>query len=130
MVLRKLLQGIALFLGLGSLNLASATSIQDWDGSLDRNEGSRELVEGNLESDEAYIPVLEDVAAVSPKRRGPVKMQRSKLAMVPFQPNSAKEIKDETATTGENAKKALLPLPLWERSPMRNANWWVRGMYP
>lgn len=109
MVLRKLLQGIVLFLGLGSLNLASAAPMQEWEDTFEggESEGPRGLVdEMPSVPDDGYSPDIVDVA-VSPKLQNSVKIKRSGLAMVPFQPTSAREIKDETTTTGENSKKTL-----------------------
>lgn len=113
MVLGKILQGIALVLLLGSLNLATAATIREWEGSFDENESEDTMSRGFGEeaipdSEETDSSGVVEVAMI-PQRPNEIKVSRKGLALVQFPSNTARGIKDETATTGENAKKRLPP---------------------
>ncbi|MCE3230981.1 MAG: hypothetical protein K0R52_909 [Alphaproteobacteria bacterium] len=114
MVQGKVFQKGAFFLFIGSLNAAMAGPVQEW-GAFDEvvPEGATPLQRGFGEEEsqapEDDVPT-ELVEIAAPKRRNGVKLPRKALAMVPPQSRRMiKEIKDETATTGVNARKSLPP---------------------
>lgn len=114
----KILQKEALFLFVafvltGSLNLATASPLRNWEGSFDGIESEDTTTAPRGGFGEETMPVPEDafpievVEVAAPKRQNETKMPRKSLAMAQFPLNAGAEIKDETATTGENAKKRL-----------------------
>ncbi|MDF3034048.1 MAG: hypothetical protein K0R76_1002 [Alphaproteobacteria bacterium] len=114
MVQGKVFQKGAFFLFIGSLNAAIAGPVQEW-GAFDEvaPEGATPLQRGfgeeEIQAPEEDAPT-ELVEIATPKRRNGAKLSRKALAMVPPQSNRIiKEIKDETATTGINARKRLPP---------------------
>ena len=114
MFLKKTFQGAVLFLGLASLNLAVASSMREWDGSFDDGESSEEVTPRGFVDDtmpvspENVMPSIEFVdVVVSPRRQNQNRLSHKDLAMVQLPSSAKNDIKDETATTGENAKKHL-----------------------
>lgn len=108
----KILQKSTLFFLTGFFNLAQASSLQEREGAFEeidpgnpiqRNLNKESPVEDQeLHTKEAYREVSE-----KPQRRNEVNVPRKGIAMKPLQENRIRDIKDETATTGENAKKRL-----------------------
>ena len=113
MFLGKIFQKGALFLLIGSLNLATASPLREWEGSFDGIESEDTTTAPSGGFGEETMPVPEDgfpteaVEVAAPLRQNEIKMPRKGLVMAQFPLNAESEIKDETATTGENAKKRL-----------------------
>lgn len=110
MLVRRVLQGSALLILSGSLHGASATSLRDWEGSLEIE--SEESTQKGQGIGEEALPTLEETAVVvdvkSPQlKRNEIKGVRKDLAMVAMPQSVGRGIQDDTAVTGENAKKKL-----------------------
>jgi hypothetical protein len=115
----KALQSIALFLIIGSLASASATasSLRDWEVTIDEGDGDegapRSLIDESnqpFEDAEARDSNQENEAievALPAKRQNFAARTRKDLALVPLHGKTPSGIKDETAITGENAKRRL-----------------------
>jgi|GEM_PF-3641840 len=112
MILKTALHEVMLFFAAGLLISAIAVPIHEWEG----DEGSFEdgaprpfIDERNQNLEDAGTTDPNEVVevAVAPKRHFAV-APRKDLALVPLPATQgARSIKDETQTTGENAKKRL-----------------------
>ncbi|MBX9805115.1 MAG: hypothetical protein K2Y18_05090 [Alphaproteobacteria bacterium] len=112
MHLYKVLQGLAVLVLIASFQEASATSLRDWEGSLEVE--SEESMQKGQGVGEEVAPTLEETAVIvdvkAPElKRNEIKGPRKDLAMVSMPQSVARGIQDETAVTGENAKKKLPP---------------------
>lgn len=121
MVMRKFLQATVLVFVIGSLASASAF-IRDWEDA-----GDVEGLEGGMSSrgfvDERNQELLEEndpaefvEVTISPKRKNFAAGSRRERALVPLQSKRVGDITDETAITGENAKKKLPSYVMQEQS--------------
>ena len=108
------LKNMALFFVIGSLASATASPIRDWEGVID--EGAMDDGTPKPLIDERNQPFEDTEAndsnevievALPEKRQNFAARARKDLALVPLKGKKASEIKDETAITGENAKKRL-----------------------
>ena len=110
MFIWRVLQGAALVLGISGLQSAMASSIHDWDEGTAVFEGDSPEAQG-LSPDTMHETVepeqaMEEVK-FTPKRQNRNRVARKALAQTQSSYNKIRDIKDETATTGENAKKHL-----------------------
>lgn len=114
MIFRNFLQGMALIFVIGSLTQATASSLRDWEGDVDESASEDGIPRGFLEErsqmleedDSTEVMEVAEVV-ISPKQRNLSVRSRKDLAMVPVRSKRVGDITDETATTGENAKKRL-----------------------
>lgn len=113
MVLKIALHGaILLFFASGMLTSTIATSLHEWEGDESTFEDGAPrgfIDERNQHLEDVDVTDPNEVVevAVAPKRRFAV-APRKDLALVPLpSTKGAHNIKDETQTTGENAKKRL-----------------------
>lgn len=122
MSLKFFFQGTVIFLTLGSFSGAMASPLSEWEGSFIENEAEESMAPPRgFVDDTTRTPVPEEEStplievALSPKRLAQLENRNSHkdLAMVPVVSGGAKEIKDDTATTGENEEK---PVPLFLRA--------------
>lgn len=116
MSLKIAFQKTVILLSLGSFHEAMATPLSEWEGSFIENESEESIAPPRgFVDDVTRTPMTEDVTpelvevAVAPKRQALLQNRSSHkdLAMVPVASSGGQNIKDETATTGENAKKQL-----------------------
>ena len=114
MVSRKILRGTALLLLIGSLASVTASPIRDWQGVIDEgamDEGMPKALidERNQPFEDTEATDSNEVVEVAlPERRQNFGARaRKDLALIPLKGKKAGGIKDETAITGENAKKRL-----------------------
>lgn len=112
--MEKLVQSMALFIVIASFASVTASPIRDWEDTWDEGgleDGSpRSLIDERdqpLEDTEAADSnEIMEVAMPAKRQNFPAK-PRKDLALVPLKANRASDIIDETAVTGENAKKRL-----------------------
>lgn len=111
MVQGKILQKAVVFFVMGSLNLAMAGPVREWESFDGIGPEGATLPQRDFgEEEQAPEDIgVEAVEVAMPKRRNGMKPSHKALAMVQFRSGHIKGIKDETATTGENAKKRLPP---------------------
>lgn len=111
MIWGKILQGMGLVLLLSSLNIATAAKMRQWEGAfVEENEAEGQMPRGFEESmPDSEKGTSPDVVEVvwSKLKPNEIKVPRQNLALVQISSNTQRKIKDETAITGQNAKKKL-----------------------
>ena len=121
MYLKQTIQGVVLFLGFASLNMAMAESLMEREGTFDEEgDAAQGLVEeGQIEDNRSeFVEVFaRPKADQSHLGERHVKLPRRDLSMIQLPSSGGKGmIVDETATTGENAKKHL-PQAVGQETP-------------
>lgn len=117
MFLAKIFHASTLFLLMGSLHLAKALPVREWEGTFEKLESETSPHKGLAEK-----PPIPDKRPYSPEvvsekpRRSEVNSRGKRVSLKRTPINTTQDIKDETATTGENAKKRL-PSSLKPKAP-------------
>jgi len=112
MSIKTLWKKMGLFLFVGSFHIAVASVLLEWEEK--EGDRSEETISRGLGEEIMPIPDEEDfqqeafVEISAPvKRQNYIRTRQKGLNMVQLPSAPAKDIKDETNTTGENAKKRL-----------------------